>query len=183
MLAGRCGSVFWPVLGAILLWIIPSMIPGVNYLMMLVGVYFYIGYMRFHLHVIRNKEYNFNTIWSGFSTHLTIVPLGVGVLTLLATYGGMILLIIPGLYFSIKFSQSSMVMVDNPELGVIEVMKESWRVTEGFEWKIVGLFLHFIWMYLVMVISLCIASYWLIPRLMVAFAMLYENMKAVNKRN
>ncbi len=181
VLVNRCGSAFWPVLGAMILWSIPNAIPVVNYMIMLFGIYFYIGLMRFHLNIVRNEKFDFSTIWSGFSTHLTLIPLGVGVLIMLATWGGLILLIIPGLYFNIKFCQSIMIMIDNPKLGSIDVMKESWRLTDGFEWKIVGLWFHCIWMFLLMLITIGIASYWLLPRLSVAFAMLYENMKAVNK--
>jgi uncharacterized membrane protein len=64
--------------------------------------------------------------------------LGVSVLMILATIGGLILFIIPGLIFFAWFLLSPYVVV-NENLGVIESMKRSKQIIKGRVWELWGL--------------------------------------------
>lgn len=64
--------------------------------------------------------------------------LGVMVLTLLATLGGLVLFIIPGIIFFGWFLLSSYVVV-NENLGVVESMKRSKQLVKGRVWELYGL--------------------------------------------
>jgi len=58
----------------------------------------------------------------------------------LIVIGGLILLIVPGIFWAIKFGQFGYVIVDkgaNP----IEALKESSRITEGVKWDLLGFYL------------------------------------------
>jgi len=48
---------------------------------------------------------------------------------------GFLLLIIPGVYWSLKYGQYRMLIVDK-NLGIFESIKESGRITEGYKMKI-----------------------------------------------
>jgi len=58
----------------------------------------------------------------------------------LIVIGGLVLLVVPGIFWAIKFGQFGYVIVDkgaNP----IEALKESSRITEGVKWDLLGFYL------------------------------------------
>jgi uncharacterized membrane protein len=55
----------------------------------------------------------------------------------LTIIGGLILLIIPGIFWAVRFSFSPIVVIDT-KLGPVASMKESWAITKGQFWKILG---------------------------------------------
>ena len=57
----------------------------------------------------------------------------------LAVIGGLILLIIPGIIFAMRFSMTGYILVDNPQLDAVEAMRQSWRMTRGHLGKIWGI--------------------------------------------
>jgi uncharacterized membrane protein len=64
--------------------------------------------------------------------------LGATLLLSLAIVLGMILLIIPGIIFALMFMFTLFIVIDR-ELGPIEAMKESARITRGYKWQLLGL--------------------------------------------
>ena len=71
-----------------------------------------------------------------------IFLLGAGILYILIVGGGLLALIIPGIFLAIKlFFYDYLILLDNK--GIIESLKESWRITKGNFWKIMGLNLSF----------------------------------------
>ena len=53
--------------------------------------------------------------------------------------GGLLLFIIPGIIFAMRFSMTNYILVDNPELDAVEAMRRSWRMTKGNLSKIWGI--------------------------------------------
>lgn len=96
------------------------------------------GMMSFGLKVARGERYSFTDIFAGgrwFLPSLAITVLvGFGVLF------GMLFLIIPGVFLAIAWSLSLPAAVDR-DLGPIEAMSESFRLTEGHRGSIFVLFL------------------------------------------
>jgi hypothetical protein len=66
--------------------------------------------------------------------------LGAGTLTILATYGGMLLLIVPGIMWGLAFSLSTAVVMAEP-LGAVASMKRSAALAKGSRWTLLGFFL------------------------------------------
>ena len=54
----------------------------------------------------------------------------------LAVLGGTILLIIPGIMLALGFQFAGYYMADNPEVGIKDSLKRSWRGTKGLKWKL-----------------------------------------------
>jgi hypothetical protein len=65
---------------------------------------------------------------------------GAGLLAILAIYGGMILLIVPGIMWGLSFSLSTAVVMAEP-LGAVASMKRSAALAKGSRWTLLGLFL------------------------------------------
>jgi len=63
--------------------------------------------------------------------------LGTSILVTLAVGIGFVLLIVPGIIAMLFFLFSTVIVIDK-ELGPIEAMKESMRVTAGYRWPLLG---------------------------------------------
>ena len=61
---------------------------------------------------------------------------------------GFVLLIIPGIIVGLALSMTFIVMADRPELSFSECLNESWNLTSGYRFKLLGLNLRFIPWYL-----------------------------------
>jgi uncharacterized membrane protein len=68
--------------------------------------------------------------------------LGTSVLILLGTLVGIVLLIVPGVIFALMFIFAPLIVIDR-ELGPVDAMKESRRITRGHKWRLLGLVLVF----------------------------------------
>ena len=66
--------------------------------------------------------------------------LGASILAWLAFALGLLLLIVPGIIFGLMFMFATILVIDR-ELGPIEAMRESNRVTRGHKWNLLGLVL------------------------------------------
>lgn len=53
---------------------------------------------------------------------------------------GFLLLIVPGIIFALMFLFTTFIVIDR-QLGPIEAMKESNRITRGHKWRLLGLLL------------------------------------------
>jgi hypothetical protein len=63
--------------------------------------------------------------------------LGASILVLLAVMAGFILLIIPGIIVGLGLSLTGYLVIDKG-LGPVAAIKESWRLTKGHKWQILG---------------------------------------------
>jgi hypothetical protein len=69
--------------------------------------------------------------------HLIWKYLGVTILTFLIVLVGLILLIIPGIYFGLKYLFAPFIIIDR-DITIMESLRESARMTEGVKWKLLG---------------------------------------------
>lgn len=101
--------------------------------------------------------------------------LGSQILLMLIILGGFILLIIPGLIFSIKYMFTPYLVIDKG-MGPIEALKASGKLTDGIKWDLVGfMFTIIILMYsglLALVVGLLIT----VPLMTVAYVVLYNTL-------
>lgn len=59
------------------------------------------------------------------------------ILTTLIIFVGLLLFIVPGIIWSLKFSQFKYLVVDK-QMGPIEALKESSKLTQGVKWELLG---------------------------------------------
>lgn len=65
------------------------------------------------------------------------VAIGTYLLAFLIVIGGLILLIIPGIYFALRLGYLNSIIA-NENLGVVENIRRSWALTKGNLWDIIG---------------------------------------------
>ncbi len=92
-----------------------------------------IGYTKIFLRIYDSENPKFVDIFQEYKTFWRY--LGVCILTMLAVLGGLILIIIPGLIWAVRFSFASIIVVDT-KMGVVASMKESYAITKGKFWKL-----------------------------------------------
>ncbi len=81
--------------------------------------------------------------------------LGTSILLGLAVGVGFLLLIVPGIIFALMFIFSTFLVIDR-EIDPIEAMKESYRMTRGHKWNLLGLLLMLILVNLLGVLALIV---------------------------
>ncbi|MGL4656548.1 MAG: DUF975 family protein [Sarcina sp.] len=111
------------------------------------------GMLTIFLGISRGRKEKFGTLFCMFTSPSRFFKsIAITFLVALGTVIGMILLILPGLWFSYTFSQSLVVFLDNNEIGIIEAMKESMRIMKNEKWNLFKLQITFIgWWILVCV--------------------------------
>jgi uncharacterized membrane protein len=93
------------------------------------------GVIKGFLQVIRGKEVNMETFTSMFP--LIIKYLVAQIILSVIIFVGLIFFIVPGIYFAIKYMFAPYLVIDK-EMGPIEAMKASAKLTKGIKWDIIG---------------------------------------------
>ena len=131
-----------------------------------------IGLASFSLSIANKQEIRSNKIFEGFK----IIPkaTAIGSIVLIITLIGLGLLIIPGLILSLMCSQVYYIAKKNPDLGVVEVFKKSFKLMKGNKWQLFLLNLRYTLFFLLSFFTLFIWALWLIPQFSVANALFHE---------
>ena len=102
----------------------------------LVALYLLVGLMKMYLNLIDGKPASFHDLVSvPFSTYLNLVIAAIVLYIIIAI--GFLLLIVPGIYLALRFSQVFYVIIDKG-VGVGEAMTVSTQKTLGNKWFLLG---------------------------------------------
>ncbi len=133
------------------------------------------GLIRIALTFCDNEKGRFSDLFSQY--RLFFKYLFGSILYTLIVLGGLILLIIPGIYFGIRFCFYHYFIVDK-KVGVIESLKRSWRITEGSVWNLFLFNLLLVIINLLGVLCLLVGLFATIPVTMMATAFVYRKLLA-----
>jgi uncharacterized membrane protein len=89
--------------------------------------------------------------------------------------GGLILLIVPGIYLGLKYQFFSYLIVDK-ELGVLDSLKESSQITQGVKWQLFGFSLALIGINILGALAFGIGLLVTIPLTVVAHVFVYRKL-------
>ena len=103
--------------------------------------------------------------------------LGVSILLMLAIAVGLVLLIVPGIIFALMFMFAPLIVIDR-ELGPIDSMNESNRITRGNKWPLLGFALLLVLINLLGVLALVVGLLVSIPVSTLAFVHVYRALSA-----
>jgi len=143
-----------------------------------------VGYSYMFLSNIRSEDYVlrledlFKFYKEGFFGILVV-----NLLTTLKIILGYILLIIPGILWSLDYSQCRFILACAPEKDPIEVMKESKALMKNRRGEFFVLILSYIPGFLLIAITLGIYSIWFIPRFETTLALYYDKITASDKED
>jgi hypothetical protein len=132
-----------------------------------------IGYCRVCLMTAREEQIAFRDIFEafGFWVKAILLTLVQGIIILLGT----LCFIIPGIILSFSYSQTTFVLIDNPDMGIFKILRTSREMMEGHKIEFFVFDLSYIlWNMLTAVIG--VASVFVLPYMNVGRALYYEHL-------
>lgn len=120
-----------------------------------------IGQCKFFINLANRSNPKFSDLWYGFNNILKAI--GVTLLVGVIVFIGTILLIIPGIILSFMYSQVYYIMSENPEMSIIDCLKESSRIMKGHKMDLFVLELSFLGWIILTGITFGIAGLYVLP--------------------
>jgi uncharacterized membrane protein len=137
-----------------------------------------LGLAAFMLSIVR-KEKTFNKIFYGFKRFATAVVANIVILIFILLWT--LLLIIPGIIASFRYSQTFYIIADNHSIGALEAINKSKEMMKDNKLQFFCLFLRLIPWILLGIITFGIGFIYILPYINICYANFYENLK--NEQN
>lgn len=147
----------------------------VNIITYIIGGIFSLGYLRNIFQALDGEEPQFSAY--GQESRKVLKFIVANILMSLIVFIGLCLLVIPGIYLAIRLQFYTAFIVDE-DSGIIESMKQSWRITKGSEMPLFILCLAMIGIGLVGVILLGVGLFIAIPVCWTMFAIVYRKLNS-----
>ena len=125
-----------------------------------------------NISLIRNKK--IEELWS--KGKLLPKALAVGIISGVVVALGYLALIIPGIILTIAYSMTSYLLIDNPDMGILDILKNSRTMMKGNKWAYFCLGISFIGWLLLLLPTIGLLSFWLFPYIDVTFCAFYNNL-------
>jgi uncharacterized membrane protein len=109
-----------------------------NILSTVVAVIFSAIIVRVCLQYVDGNAKDVSSLFKGITPELIVKVIFASILLNIIVGIGFILLIIPGIYLALRYSQVTYVLIDKPETGIMEAFGESARLTDGAKWTLIG---------------------------------------------
>lgn len=144
----------------------------------IIGNYFKLGFGKHYWHIV------LVSFVSGLLIALMIIPAMLilfliiilahnAVTTIIFSIAALVYAII----IALMYSQINLIILDNPELDIIDTMRRSRTLMNGYKWKFFLLGLSFIGWILLGILTLCIGYLWLVPYINATEAAFYCDIK------
>ncbi len=131
------------------------------------------GLIRIPLSLIDKKETSIKDLFTCFPLFLKYIASNI--LYALIFIGGLILLIVPGIIWALKYIFWSYAIIDK-NMGPIEAIKYSGKITQGAKWKLFCFFLVLVGVNLLGALALIIGLAVTIPLSITAYAHVYRTL-------
>ena len=152
--------------------------PIATFIIFAVGVFLGLGFTSYFLKIVRGEETGIDEIFS--KTKVFPKALVSQILVSFFSTLGCIFLIVPGIIIYIGYAMIDYIYIDNPEIGITDVMKKSREMMKGHKWEYFCLTLSFYGWIILGIFTLGILYFWLIPYMNTTFANFYEKIKDGN---
>ena len=131
-----------------------------------------IGYRRFHLNLIDNREASLRDLFQYFYRWRTVLI--ANLLQLIYITIGIFLFVVPGILAIYNYSMTSYILAENPELTASEALRKSKEMMKGNRWRFFCLEISFIGWDILCAFTLGIGQLWLLPYKETAGAAFYR---------
>ncbi len=128
------------------------------------------GATMIYVKLARGEKVEFNELFAHYRQFWSYF--GASILYGLIVTGGLILLIVPGIIWAIKFGMYSYLVVDK-KMGALEALRESSRVTMGEKWPLFLFGLLSVLIAIAGFLALGIGTFFAIPTIYIASAYIY----------
>jgi uncharacterized membrane protein len=149
--------------------------PFLSLLSLVVGIFIAMAYIRVALRFTRGETAEFEDLWMSYPKFLEFL---VGsILYGLLVLAGLVLLIIPGIYWAVRYQFFGYCILDR-DVGPVAAIKMSGRITKGSWWNLFWLGILEFLVVLLGILACFIGLFWAIPTAMVAHAYAYMKLAA-----
>lgn len=134
------------------------------------------GLAGYFLGLARDRDVNLSDLFSGFQQFGKTLLLHI--LTSVFVFLWALLLIIPGIIASLRYSMAYYIMNDHPEITPMEAIEMSKELMDGQKMRLFTLTLSFIGWFLLGIITFGLGFLYLMPYYNATIANFYEDLKA-----
>lgn len=136
----------------------------------------YAGFVIFVLKMIRRQENSLWNLMDGFQNFLKIVGLNIVMGIFVFLWG--LLFVIPGIVASYRYRQALYLLLDHPEMGIMECISESKRMMRGHKAELFILDLSFLGWSLLTIIPF--VSVYVLPYMQSTYAIYYMHLRELD---
>ena len=134
------------------------------------------GFILFLLNTVRGTGAVYANLLDGFGMFFRVILLEIVIAVLVTLWS--LLLLIPGIIAAYRYSMALYILLDHPEYGVMDCIRESKRITSGFKWELFVLDLSFLLWILLSLLPLIgwAVQLWLTPYIGLTRILYYERL-------
>ncbi len=144
-------------------------------LTLIIGGPLALGAAIFSLSIARGKEARLEEIFQGFNNFGT--ALVTYLLLLLYIFLWTLLIIVPGIIAALGYSLTFYILADDPNIKPQDALKKSKSMMDGYKEKLFYLWLRFLLLAILCILTLGIGFLWLIPYVHVTMAKFYDDVR------
>ncbi len=130
-----------------------------------------LGYCKFNMKLIKGNDPKFNDLFSHFD--LIGKALGLRIVIGIFIFLWTLLLVIPGIIATYRYSMAFYIMEERPSMGILDAISESKELMIGNKFRFFCLQISFIGWAILCIFTLGIGLLWLIPYMQASFAAFY----------
>ena len=123
---------------------------------------------------ITNDLFDSNKLFDGFK--IFVKSAVAGLIYYLVIILGLVLLIVPGIYAALAFSQVFYIISQNNDIGIEEAFKQSSAMMKDHKWQLFKLGIRYGFYLILSVFTLFIWALWLIPQMNVSYAIFFREL-------
>jgi uncharacterized membrane protein len=131
----------------------------------------YVGAAIWSLKFVRKEKYDYENVFDGFQRFADNLILGL--LQALIILGLMLLLIVPGIIGALALSQSFFIMAEDSNIKPSDALRKSREMMDGHKAELFGIYLVFLLLGIVCLITLGIGFLFLIPYMRIVLTHFY----------
>jgi uncharacterized membrane protein len=135
------------------------------------------GLSNVFLKLVRSQSCQFNDLFAGFSFYLNTFLLHVVKYIFVILW--LLLFIIPGIIAILRYSMAYYIMVDNPEIGALEAIRQSKEMMVGHKLRLFTLWLSFVGWFILGIITFGLGFLYAAPYYEASKANFYEDLKTL----
>ena len=133
------------------------------------------GYNNYFLLISRNINVSWKELFS--KTYMFIPYILLVIIVTVLTLFGMVFLIVPGIIIHLMYSQSLLILLDNPEMNIIDAMQYSRIIMAGHKKEYFVLILNFCFWILLGFITFGIGLVYFVPYITITRCKFYNQIK------
>ena len=148
-----------------------------SFVLGLLGLPLFLAIIRISFDVLQNKDVDFNKLLDPYKDlNLAIKAALLQLVIFILFIFGLALFVFPGFYFLTRFGFAIYALEKDPTLSITDALKKSTELTQGHKMDFFVFLLSFIGWYLVIGLTLGIASLYVLPYVQLSTANYYRHL-------